>query len=131
VTYAFPGDLALSFTCIQCIPMIKDEIRARVYGSKGFIEADYFSGVQLRGPEAAIRTPVNDLYDSGTVVNIEEFHGAITKGDFSNPTVAPSVRSNLTAILGREAAYARTELTLADLLKQGKTLEMDLKGLKA
>jgi hypothetical protein len=41
------------------------------------------------------------------------------------------VRSNLTAILGREAAYHRDELTLAALLKQGKKLEPNLKGLKA
>ena len=30
VTYWFPNDLVLSFTCIQSIPMVKDEIRARV-----------------------------------------------------------------------------------------------------
>ena len=47
---------------------------------------------------------MDDLYTSGTVVNIKEFHQAIMKGDFSNPTVVPSVRSNLTAVLGREAA---------------------------
>ena len=65
------------------------------------------------------------------MVNINEFHDAVTKGDCSNPTVVPSVRSNLTAILGREAAYRREELTLAALLKEGKKLEPNLKGLKA
>jgi len=131
VTYWFPDDLVLSFTCIQSIPMVKDEIRARVFGAGGFIDADYYSGVVLRGPETAVRGSVGDLYTSGAVVNINEFHDAILKGDCSNPTVAPSVRSNLTAILGREAAYRRDELTLAALLKEGKKLEPDLKGLKA
>ena len=131
ITYLFPNDLVLSFTCIQSIPMVKDEIRARVFGAGGFIDADYYSGVVLRGPETAVRASVGDLYTSGAVVNINEFHAAIIKGDCSNPTVVPSVRSNLTAILGREAAYHRDELTLAALLKQGKKLEPNLKGLKA
>jgi myo-inositol 2-dehydrogenase/D-chiro-inositol 1-dehydrogenase len=131
VTYAFPDDLTLSFTCIQSIPMVKDEIRARVFGAGGFIDADYYTGVTMRGPETAVRGTVGDLYTSGVVVNINEFHDAVIKGDCSNPTVVPSVRSNLTAILGREAAYHRNELTLAALLKQGKKLEPNLKGLKA
>ncbi len=131
VTYAFPNDLVLSFTCIQSIPMVKDEIRARVFGAGGFIDADYYTGVAVRGPETAIRASVGDLYSSGTIVNINEFHDAVVKGDCSNPTVVPSVRSNLTAVLGREAAYRRDELTLAALLKEGKKLEPNLKGLKA
>jgi predicted dehydrogenase len=131
VTYSFPNDLVLSFTCIQSIPMVKDEIRARVFGAGGFIDADYYTGVVVRGPETAVRASVGDLYNSGTVVNINEFHDAIVKGDCSNPTVVPSVRSNLTAVLGREAAYRRDELTLAALLKEGKKLEPNLKGLKA
>jgi predicted dehydrogenase len=130
VTYWFPDDLVLSFTCIQSIPLVKDEIRARVFGAGGFIDADYYTGVTLRGPETAVRATVGDLYQSGTVVNINEFHDAILKGDCSNPTVVPSVRSNLTAVLGREAAYRRQELTLAALLKEGKKLEPNLKGLK-
>jgi predicted dehydrogenase len=128
VTYWFPNDLVCSFTCIQSIPMIKDEIRARVYGSDGFIDVDYFGLVHLRGRETSLRENVGDLYTSGTVVNINEFHQAVVKGDCSNPTVAPSVRSNLTAILGREAAYRKTELTLDQLIKEGKKLEPDLTG---
>jgi predicted dehydrogenase len=131
VTYWFPNDLVLSFTCIQSIPMVKDEIRARVFGAGGFIDADYYTGVTLRGPETAVRATVADLYSSGTVVNINEFHDAVLKGDYANPTVAPSVRSNLTAILGREAAYGGKELTLAALLKEGKKLQPNLGGLKS
>ena len=91
---------------------------------------DYYTRVFLRGKEESVRADVGDLYQSGVVVNIGEFHDAVTKGDCANPTVAPSVRSNLTAILGREAAYRGVELTLADLIKEGKKLEPDLKGLK-
>ena len=131
ITYWFPGDLVLSFTCIQSIPLVKDEIRVRAFGADGFMDADYYTGVVLRGKENALREPVGDLYSSGVVANIAEFYETILKGDYSNPTVAPSVRSNLTAVLGREAAYRRTELTLAELLKEGKRLEPDLSGCAA
>ncbi|MCX6913183.1 MAG: Gfo/Idh/MocA family oxidoreductase [Verrucomicrobia bacterium] len=131
VTYWFPDDLVLSFSCIQSIPQVKDEIRARVFGANGVIDADYYTGVTLRGPETRVDAKVANLYESGTVVNINEFHDAILKGDCSNPTVVPSVRSNLTAVLGREAAYRGQELTLAALLKEGKKLEPNLKGLKS
>lgn len=128
VTYWFPDDLVLSFTCIQSIPLVKDEIRARAYGADGFVEMDYYSGVLMRGKETVVRGNVDDLYTSGAVININEFYDAVTKGDCSNPTVVPSVRSNLTAVLGREAAYRRTELTLEALIQEGKKLEPDLSG---
>jgi myo-inositol 2-dehydrogenase/D-chiro-inositol 1-dehydrogenase len=131
VTYWFPNDLVLSFTCIQSIPMVKNEIRARVFGSEGYIDADYYTGVTLRGPETAVRASVGDLYSTGTVVNINEFHDAVLKGDCSNPTVAPSVRSTLMAVLGREVAYRKQEMTLAALLAEGKKLEPNLSGLKS
>jgi len=64
-------------------------------------------------------------------VNIAEFADSIIKGDYSNPTVAPSARSTLTAVLGREAAYRRTELTLDELMKEGKRLEPNLTGCRS
>ena len=130
ITYWFPGDLVLSFTCIQSIPLVKDEIRARAYGADGVIDLDYYGNVLMRGKEAVVKANVPDLYSSGVVVNVKEFHAAISQGDCSNRTVVPSLRSNLTAVLGREAAYQRKELTLASLIKHGKKLEPDLKGLK-
>jgi myo-inositol 2-dehydrogenase/D-chiro-inositol 1-dehydrogenase len=130
VTYWFPDDLVLSFTCIQSIPLVKDEIRARAYGAEGFADLDYYTGVLVRGKETAVRANVEDLYTSGAVANIHHFYDAILKGDCSNPTVVPSVRSTLTAVLGREAAYRQTELSLADLIKEGKKLEPNLAGCK-
>ena len=129
VQYLFPGKLALSFTCIQSIPFVKDEIRARVFGAEGVIDCDYFGNVFVRGRDFSLRENVGDLYTSGAVVNINEFHAAILKQDCANLTVVPSVRSNLTAVLGREATYRGGELTLAALIKEGKKLEPDLKGL--
>ena len=129
VTYWFPDDVPLSFTCIQSIPEMKDEITARAYGSDGYIQTDYYSDVLLRGKDV-YKGSNPELYTSGARVNIREFHQFITEGKLDNPTVAPSVRSNLTAILGREAGYKQGEITLAKLIKDGKRLKPNLSGLK-
>ncbi len=131
ITYWFPDDLVLSFTCIQTIPTVKDQIRARAYGSEGFIDMDYYTGVLMRGKEAVVRGNVDDLYTSGALININEFYDAVVKADCSNPTVAPSVRSNLTAVLGREAAYRQADLTLEALIKEGKKMDINLAGCKS
>ena len=72
-----------------------------------------------------------NLYEAGAVRNIAAFHEAVTKGDCSNPTVPRAVDGCLTCILGREAAARRTRLTMDELLKENKKLDVDLKGLKA
>lgn len=130
VLYYFPDNVPLSFTCIQTIPEMKDEITARVYGSAGYIQTDYYSDVWVRGKDF-YKGSNPELYTSGAKVNIREFHQFVTEGKFDNPTVAPSVRSNLTAVLGREAGYAQGEIALADLIKEGKQLHPNLAGLKA
>jgi hypothetical protein len=56
-------------------------------------------------------------------VNISEFHEDILKGN-ANPTVAPSVRSNLTAVLGRGAG-CKEEMTW-NTLKQNRKLQPNL-----
>jgi predicted dehydrogenase len=131
VNYAFGNGVPLSFTCIQSIPEVKDEIRARVFGSDGVIDTDYFGSVWIRGNEPYKGGSTGNLYTTGAQTNIREFHQFVTRGQYENATVAPSVRSNLTAVLGREAAYRGTEITLEALVKEGKRLEPELRGLKS
>jgi predicted dehydrogenase len=130
VNYEFANDVPLSFTCVQSIPEMKDEIVCRAYGAEGLFYSDYFGEVWIRGNDPFPGGSVGNLYTTGAQVNIHEFHAAITTGDYRNPTVAPSVRSDLTAILGREAGYAHGELTFAELLRKNEKLEIDLSGLK-
>ncbi len=130
VNYSFANEVPLSFTCIQTIPQMKDEIVVRAYGSGGYLYTDYFGSVWLRSDDPYPGGSVGNLYTTGAQANIMEFHQFITQGQYDNPTVAPSVRSNLTAILGREAGYHRGQITWADLLNKGEKLEPDLRGLK-
>lgn len=131
VTYWFPGDVVLSFTSIQSVPGVKDEISCRVFGADGVFYGDYFGDVWIRGTKPYEGGSTGNLYLTGTVTNIEEFYECVTRGDAANRTVAESVRSNLMAILGREAGYRGGEVTWEELLATGKRLELDTRGLKS
>jgi hypothetical protein len=64
------------------------------------------------------------------VNNIATFRDSIRKGDCRNPTVAESVRSNLTSILGRTAAYREATVTWSEMMKTKEKWEANLKGLR-
>ena len=130
LVYKFPKDVALSFYCEQMCHGSPNEITCRVYGANGTFDSDYFDHVWIQSPDKAYAGgKFKDLYDSGTTVNIREFYQAVTGGDYANATVPQSVRSNLAAILGRNAAYKGEPVTWEALLKSDERLEPDLKGL--
>ncbi|MEJ5238695.1 Gfo/Idh/MocA family protein [Limisphaera sp. VF-2] len=128
--FYFPGDLLVSFLSKQVGSGI-DDIMCRVYGFKGYADTHYFGRVLVRADDDLFNGgELGNLYTDGAVLNIATFHRSIVEGDFSNPTVAPSVRSNLTAILGRTAAYRRGMVTWEEMLKADEAWEVDLRGLK-
>jgi hypothetical protein len=86
--------------------------------------------VLVRGKDFYNGGKTEDIYERGAVTNIATFHDAISKGDYSNQTVAESVRSNLISILGRTAAYEGRVVTWDELMKTQARLTPDLKGLK-
>jgi myo-inositol 2-dehydrogenase / D-chiro-inositol 1-dehydrogenase len=130
VNYRFPNDFVLSFTCIQSIPGVKDEISCRVFGADGVISTDYFGDVWIRGKKPYEGGSTGQLYTTGAVTNINEFSEFIANGNYANETVAPSVRSNLTAVLARTAGYRGGEVTWKEMIEAGEKLEPNLKGLK-
>jgi len=130
VNYEFPEGLIISFTAIQSIPGVKDEIRCRVFGADGVIDTDYFGDVSIKGKNPYPGGSTQTLYTTGAVTNIEEFYDAVVQGDYRNRTVAPSVRSNLTAVMGRMAGYRHGEVTWQQLLASTEKLEPNLQGLR-
>ena len=85
----------------------------------------------MRSQDDAFNGDTANLYEDGAVRNIATFYQNVTNKDYSNPTAAPSVRSNLTTILGRTAAYNRTLVTWDEMMKKCEKWEADLKGYKA
>ena len=129
VIFQFPNDVTVSFSGKQ-VGFAYDDIMCRAYGMNGTVETHYAGKVTLRTKDDTFNGDTRNLYEDGAVRNIASFHQAVTGGDFTNATVPPSVRSNLTTILGRTAAHDNREVTWADMMKQAEKLEFDTRGLK-
>jgi myo-inositol 2-dehydrogenase / D-chiro-inositol 1-dehydrogenase len=130
VIFTFPNDVLVSF-CSKQFGTGFNDILCRVYGTEGDIETHYQGEVNIMGKSPYPGGKCPTLYRDGAVRNIATFYENVAKGDFSNSTVAPSVRSNLTTILGRTAAYKRSEVTWDEMMKTSEKWELNTAGLKA
>lgn len=129
VIFYFPNDVLVSFSSKQ-VGFGYDDIMCRAYCEKGTVETHYSGKVSLRTRDDAFNGDTRNLYLDGAVANIAAFHRLIVSGDVSNSTVAPSVRSNLTTILGRMAAYGRREVTWEEMMRTAEKWHFDTTGLK-
>lgn len=106
-------------------------LTASFYGMKATARLAYWGKCYVRGGDKHFVKDAGSVYDQGAIRNIANFYDSITKGDFSNPTAQRAVDGTLTAILAREAAARRRYLTMEELVKENKRLEVNLDGLKA
>jgi predicted dehydrogenase len=107
-------------------------LSCQVYGGKASAEINYWGNSFLRGGASPYRGgEVVNLYEAGATRNIAEFYQNVTQAKFENTTVRRAVDGALTTILGREAATRHTRLTMDQILKENKHLEVNLSGLKA
>lgn len=137
VIYTFkgkePSPFVLTFSGNQATPGAPNEIPCRIYGSQAMVDTDYFNHVTLTGAipkNKQFKGEFDNLYTDGAVSNIAAFYKAITEQDYSNSTVPESVRSNLTCVMGRNAAYTGESITWEQLMKDDNRLEPDLSGLQ-
>ena len=127
--FTFPNNLTVTFASKQYGTGIED-IGCWMFGTKGTADTHYFGIVHIVGEKSYKGGRLGNLFTDGTVKNIADFHAAIIKDDCSNSTVAPSVRSNLTTVLGRTAAYKKAEVTWDEMIKAAEKLEFPVAGLK-
>lgn len=130
VLFFFPNDLMVTFTAKQ-VGFGFDDIMVRAHGESGSAETNYGGKCWLRSRDDRFEGGTDNIYLVGVEKNMVTFYDMISKGDCSNGTVAPSVRSNLTTILGRTAAYKQTEVTWAQMIKAAEKWKFDTKGMKA
>jgi predicted dehydrogenase len=107
------------------------ELSCRVFGQAANALVNYWGKAYVRG--GAKHYPggeIENLYAAGAARNIAAFHQNVCEGRFENETARRAVDGVLTCVLGREAAARRTRLTMDELLKENKRLEVDLTGLK-
>jgi len=128
VSYEFPNDLPLEFSSSQFAKGFSD-LCVRLFGSGGTVETHYGGDVWIKGDQPYEGGNTAPIYQQGAVNNILDFTKAIAAGEVIDHS-ADSVRSNLTAILGRTAAYAGKLVTWDELLRKGEKMDGKLKGLK-
>lgn len=110
-------------------------LAADLMGLKATAHLAYSGKVFIRGGPAEdvddyAGTTSGSIYADGAKANIAEFHRCVTEGRFDNETAHRSVDCTLTAILGREAMLRKTWLTMDEVIKEARTREVNLRGLK-
>ena len=134
VTYAFAD--GLTWNHHSAIGSTHDwlkqgSLEASIQGSQAAARLSYWGKAYLRGgPKHFGGGTVADLYAAGAKRNIVTFHENVLAGNFGNETAQRSVDCTLTCILGREAARRGQLLTMDELIKENKRLDVDLSGLK-
>ena len=132
VTFRYADNVGLAFSSRQFngYGTRPEGIRNRMFGSDGVLETEYGGQVLVRGKQFYHGGQTSGIYEEGAVNNIAAFHESILQGNYSQPTVAESVRSNLVTILGRTAAYGGRVVTWDEILRSDDRLVADLTGLK-
>ena len=108
-----------------------DDLSCRVYGQTGNATLTYWGKAQLRSYDDAFNGEVTNLYEAGVVQNIARFYQDVTTGRVNNDTVPRAVEGALACVLGREAAERRQRLTIEQIIKENRKLDVDLSGLKS
>jgi len=105
----------------------------RMFGTKGTLITAYGGDVLIRGAGDAYYRggKTTGIYKEGAATNVADFHAQILKKDATNPTLEPSVTSNLVGIMGRMAAYEGRPVRWAEVMSNEQRLQPDLSGLKA
>jgi myo-inositol 2-dehydrogenase / D-chiro-inositol 1-dehydrogenase len=115
----------------QALPnTVPGELSCRVHGTTGQALITYWDSAEVKGSKADMKTSIDNLYEAGAVRNIATFHKLVTDGDCTNTTVRRSVDGALATILARDAAARRVRLTMDELIRENKRLDLDLSGLK-
>ena len=133
LSFVYPNNVGVTFMSKQYKGYgSPGGIRNRMFGTKGTLETEYGGDVLIRGEgEKFYRGgKTSQIYHEGAVNNIATFHKNITEGNFDNPTVPPSVRSNLVTILGRTAAYTGERVYWDKFIKSTEKIDGRLEGLK-
>ena len=129
VIFWFPEDVLVTFYSKQ-YGEGADDIRCQMFGTEGALDTHYAGDVNIKGKANYAGGRDGMLYTTGAVRNISTFYDQVTSGRLDYSTVAPAVRSNLTTLLGRTAAYKLAEFTWDELMRSEEVLDPHLVGLK-
>ena len=130
LSYLFPSGCLMDFSSEYLRNYRGFNCGLEATGSQSYLESKYDGSTWMRGADWRYKggeTP--EAYTDGAKTNIDIFHKSVTGGVFTNPTVETSVQSNLAGILGREAGRRQRLVTMDEVLKENKKIEVNLEGL--
>jgi len=125
VQYHYGNNVHADFSSNQLTGSFSD-LCVRLFGIDGCADSHYGGLVRITGKNAWMGAEKDDTFKGGAVENVKLFIASIREG---KPiyNYEESVRSNLTAILGRTAAYLNREVTWDEISNSTEKWTADLK----
>ncbi len=125
VHYDYPNNVHADFSSHQLTRHFSD-LCVRVFGLDGAADTHYGGLVRITGDKAWLGAEKDDTFRQGAINNVKTFIAAIRDNKPVN-NAEVSVESNLTAILGRMAAYNHTTVTWDQMMASNEKWTADLK----
>jgi myo-inositol 2-dehydrogenase/D-chiro-inositol 1-dehydrogenase len=125
VNFWYPDGVHVSFSSNQLTRSFGD-LCVRCFGIKGAADLHYGGLVRIVGDNAWLGAEKDDTFRQGAIENVKAFIASIRSGKPIN-NAEVSVESNLTAILGRMAAYQQRMVTWDEMMRSTERYEANLK----
>jgi myo-inositol 2-dehydrogenase/D-chiro-inositol 1-dehydrogenase len=125
VTFWYPNDVQVDFSSHQLTRSFAD-LCVRCFGIKGAVDSHYGGMVRITGENAWMGLEKDDTFRQGAINNVKNFIESIRSGNPVN-NAEQAVESNLTAILGRTAAYQGRVVTWDELMRSNEKWEANLR----
>ncbi|MFO1482610.1 MAG: Gfo/Idh/MocA family oxidoreductase [Verrucomicrobiaceae bacterium] len=135
LVYEYAGGVGITFSSRQFDSRngAPGGITNHMHYANGALLTEYGGQTMIRGGKDVYYSGGKSpgIYKDGIIANIAAFQKAIAANDTSNSTIAPSIRSNLIAIMGRLAGERRAPVTWDELMASPAMPAPDLNGLQA
>jgi myo-inositol 2-dehydrogenase/D-chiro-inositol 1-dehydrogenase len=125
VNFTYPNNVQVDFSSNQLTNSFSD-LCVRCFGIKGAVDSHYGGLVRITGDNAWMGAEKDDTFRQGAINNVKAFIDSIRTGKLLN-NAEQAVESNLTAILGRTAAYQNRTVTWEEMMRSEEKYEANLK----
>lgn len=98
----------------------------RVCGIMATADSHCRGPVRVTGQKPWQAADTANIYAGGTITNVKNFVHSLETGKYLN-NAEESVRSNLTSILGRMAAYSEETIMWEEMLQKNEKLEAEIR----
>ena len=125
VNFSYPNNIQVDFSSNQLTNSFSD-LCVRCFGIRGAVDSHYGGLVRITGENAWMGAEKDDTFRQGAINNVKAFIDSIQTGKLLN-NAEQAVESNLTAILGRTAAYQNRTVTWDEMMRSEEKLEANLR----